>query len=134
MNIRVRDDYYTLLEKHGLSPRLSISKDLDNNKGLSASGSLVQQFPDMFRLMELVDSDSGYALTELNLQRAWIGAIGYQQSISSVVRLVAEAYAKWYDREPRYNIELIIHTTRTVAIIAVIGLTRLYGCKIIACM
>jgi hypothetical protein len=64
----------------------------------------VQQFPEMFTMMELVDSDSGVAMTQIPLQRVWGGALGYKKALGSVVSLDAEIYGKYYDQEPRYHL------------------------------
>ena len=103
VQVGVRDDYYTLLDRHGLSPRIAVTRDL-GVQSVSASAGMLEQFPDMFRLMELVDNDSGYALSQIPLQRGFSGALGYKRALGSVVSLDAEIYGKYYDREPRYHI------------------------------
>ncbi len=99
-NFGLRNDYYSLSKKHGLSPRGAISLDLNNIGTFSISGGLYYQFPSY---IHLVEGDT--KLWDLELQRNIQTVLGYEKQLSDVHVLGTEAYYKHYDKEPIYSID-----------------------------
>lgn len=98
----VRNDYYTLLHKNGLSPRLAVVVDPEKIGRLSLSGGLYQQFPSYLNNI-ITDSAFIPLISKYSLQRCWEGSAGYERLLGSFHLVRAEAYLKWYDREFIYS-------------------------------
>lgn len=96
----VRDDYYSLLQKHGVSPRVSALYDMGRPGTISLSGGLHYQYPSYVQLLEMQDK-----LQDVELQRNVQATLAYEKQFSDVIVGGAEAYVKYYDREPSYVIE-----------------------------
>ncbi len=99
INAGLRDDYYTVLDKNALSPRLSTSINLDKAGSFSVSSGLFYQFPTNFRILSMKNF-----INKIELQRNWQVALGYEKQLGKNVIIGSEIYYKLYDREPLYDI------------------------------
>jgi hypothetical protein len=99
LNAGIRDDYFTLLGKHGISPRAGVAVDLGEGGTVSLSGALMHQFPRYLDLRKVLDGDDDY-----ELQRCVQGVIGYTRQFAEVVVGGIEGFVKHYDREPLYTL------------------------------
>jgi hypothetical protein len=99
LNFGLRDDYYRLLRAHGPSPRAGVSLDLGQAGTVNLSSGLYYQFPTYVTFLDMADK-----LSRVELQRNVQGVLGYEKLLADVVVAGAEAYYKYYDREPSYII------------------------------
>ncbi len=97
----VRNDYYTINQKHGVSPRGAVSVDLNRGGEVSLSSGLYYQFPGYATRLTGYDD-----YWKLPLQRNAQAVLGYSKQLSDVVLFGTEAYYKYYDREPLYSIQI----------------------------
>lgn len=97
----VRNDYYTINRKHGVSPRGAVSVDLKRGGEISLSSGLYYQFPGYVTRLVAYDD-----YLKLPLQRNAQAVLGYSKQLSDVVLFGSEAYYKYYDREPLYTIQI----------------------------
>jgi hypothetical protein len=100
LNLGLRNDYFTLVEKNGLSPRLGVSYDAGPAGTFSVSSGLYYQYPAYVN--ELYNTEN---IDKYELQRNMQVVAGYEKELSDVVIAGAEMYYKYYDREPDYVIE-----------------------------
>ncbi|MBD3316139.1 MAG: hypothetical protein GF344_10150 [Chitinivibrionales bacterium] len=100
VNVGLRDDYFTLLKKHGPSPRTGISYELGTQGTGSLSGALMYQFPTYLDAGDFSDKHADY-----ELQRNYQAVIGYERQFSDVVIGGIESFYKYYDREPSYTFD-----------------------------
>jgi hypothetical protein len=100
-NIGLRNDYYTLVDKQGVSPRISFNYDMSPVSGLSASFALLHQLPDII----LNDNDSGWKAQDFELQRSWQSALSWHGLFGEDILVESELYFKLYDREPLYSLD-----------------------------
>jgi hypothetical protein len=95
LGIGAREDYYHLWNAHGLSPRVSAAVDLGPAGVVSLSGGAYRQPPAKFDW-----TTDSIRLWDLELQRAWQSALGYEAQVGGTHILGCEGYIKYYDREP----------------------------------
>ncbi|MBD3419982.1 MAG: TonB-dependent receptor plug domain-containing protein [Chitinivibrionales bacterium] len=100
LGLGVRNDYYTLAEKHGVSPRANIGYDAGTIGAFSLNGGLYHQFPAYAHFL-----DNDHYLWEFDLQRNVQAVLGYEKMLTEVIILGAETYYKHYDREPIYELK-----------------------------
>lgn len=97
----LRDDYFTLLHKHGPSPRLGVVVNPDNIGRFSLSCGLYYQFPSYLNNI-ITDSAFMPLISSYKLERSRQVSAGYERQIGKSHLLRAETYQKWYDREFMY--------------------------------
>lgn len=94
----VRGDYYTLVHKPGISPRVSASYLVGSIGTVSADAGLLYQFPTYLEPW-LFSNHTGGSLSSFDLQRCTQGGLGFEKTFRQMYRFSAESYFKWYDRE-----------------------------------
>lgn len=95
----MRDDYFTLWRQHGLSPRGAVGVEIGAAGFLSLSAGSYRQAPAKFDWQ----TDS-LELWDIELQRARQIALGYEGQLGDAIVYGAEAYYKYYDREPLHAV------------------------------
>ncbi|MBD3344358.1 MAG: TonB-dependent receptor plug domain-containing protein [Chitinivibrionales bacterium] len=100
----IRDDYFTLSEKHGISPRGGVALDFGKVGTFSISSGLYYQFPAYLVHITTDQLTNDVQLWDVDLQRNMQGVFGYEKQLSDYVVLGSEFYYKLYDKEPLYRI------------------------------
>lgn len=100
INLGLRNDYFTLVEKNGLSPRFAVSYNAGPAGTFALSSGLYYQYPAYVNgLYKTANIDS------YDLQRNMQAVVGYEKELNDAVVVGAETYYKYYDREPNFVIE-----------------------------
>lgn len=121
----LRNDYFTIVDEHGLSPRLSTSFDLGNAGTVSASSGLFYQYPTYANALMMKDH-----MDNVKLQRNWQVSLGYEKQLNKAVVIGAEVYNKYYDREPLY--EIVDQRREIDTTFGEFGKKRAYGLELFA--
>ncbi len=100
INLGLRNDYFTLPEKMGLSPRLALTYDLGNAGIFSVSSGLYHQYPSYVNQLHFTDN-----ITSYDLQRNVQVVGGWEKRLNDFIVAGAEVYHKYYDREPLYTFD-----------------------------
>ncbi|MBN1576215.1 MAG: hypothetical protein JW913_06685 [Chitinispirillaceae bacterium] len=99
----VRVEYFSLLGKWGISPRIGCTYDKTAAGRFSVSGSMIRQLPTMFdRLLDrtLCDNCSRPPpMDKLELQRCFQVNAAWTRSFGRRATAGMEVFGKWYDRE-----------------------------------
>jgi hypothetical protein len=109
----VRADYYSLIDRGGLSPRLNVTYHSDFLGTIAASGSMIFQLPTGFEgiLSNLLVNDAtmeqgNVEFGDFRLQRCFQATAAYSRPIGPFHAFGAEAYVKRYDHQyPMRNSE-----------------------------
>jgi hypothetical protein len=102
----VRLDYFRLLRDYGFSPRCALVFNPGVVGTFSFSGGLLYQLPadlsgSLYTIMALEPNSRTPPLdfAQIELQRNWQAAVGYEKELPQSHTIKFEAYYKWYDRE-----------------------------------
>ena len=116
----IRADYFALIDRGGLSPRLGIEFDNNTIGRIALTGSSIRQLPNDFDLMleyllRTRDQDEIIVFSDLQLQRCLQASLAYGRPIGKSHMMSIEAYAKRYTRQyKRYSPESRHYTTASV--------------------
>jgi hypothetical protein len=100
----IRADYYSLIDKAGVSPRIEITRfDPSMNHRIWVNGGLYHQLPAQINAILWILYDArDFWIRDLALQRCWEGNLGYEKWFGPSQSIKVETYIKWYDREYPY--------------------------------
>lgn len=93
----IRADYYTLLKRYGISPRIAVAMRPRAIGEFSLSGGLYQHYPTYLTFADFTTISKRPA--DFALQRNWQGVAGYNRKLWKTHTLTIESFFKWYDRE-----------------------------------
>jgi hypothetical protein len=96
-NAGIRSDYFSLLRKGGVSPRVGVTLGLDKVGELGVSAGVGYQYPTYAEVFLVLDHSR-----DLELQRCYDAVGSFRKQIGETILANAELYYKFADREPLY--------------------------------